>query len=285
MPEILVSCAWLQQHQNDASLVILDCRFSLADPQAGEQAYRAGHIPGARYADLERHLSSPVTAQSGRHPLPDPQALIAQLRRWGVSNRSQVIAYDDMGGAMAVRLWWLLRWLGHRAVAVLDGGLPAWHAAGGALSRDVPSPATGDFAGAADDAAWLSTGALVEALATAEVFLLDARAAERYRGEVEPIDPVAGHVPGAYTRPLNHNLQADGRWRAPAALRAEFEALLGGRTPVEVVHMCGSGVTACHNLLAMEHAGLSDSRLYAGSWSEWIRDPARPVATGDVAAG
>lgn len=263
----------------EGAALILDCRFNLADTAAGERAYAESHLPGALYAHLDRDLSSPIRAQSGRHPLPDPAWLYAKLVAAGLTAKRQVVVYDDAGGATAARAWWLLRWLGHGAVAVLDGGWQAWVEAGQALesdraqrlSADQPIPVTTDGAQLIE----------VQALASAEVLLVDARAAERYRGEVEPIDAIAGHVPGAINAPLTDNLQG-GRFLAPERLRERWSALLAGRDAGSVVHMCGSGVTACHNLLAMEHAGLAGSRLYAGSWSEWIRDPKRPLATGST---
>lgn len=263
----------------EGAALILDCRFNLADTAAGERAYAESHLPGALYAHLDRDLSSPIRAQSGRHPLPDPAWLYAKLVAAGLTAKRQVVVYDDAGGAIAARAWWLLRWLGHEAVAVLDGGWQAWVEAGQALesdraqrlSADQPIPVTTDGAQLIE----------VQALASAEVLLVDARAAERYRGEVEPIDAIAGHVPGAINAPLTDNLQG-GRFLAPERLRERWSALLAGRDAGSVVHMCGSGVTACHNLLAMEHAGLAGSRLYAGSWSEWIRDPKRPLATGST---
>lgn len=275
----LITAATLQAHLDDPDWVVVDCRFNLADPAAGRRAYQAGHIPGARYAHLDEDLSAPVTATTGRHPLPDPARLAATLGAWGIGPGTQVLAYDDLGGMLAAaRLWWLLRWLGHTAVAVLDGGLPAWTRAGLPLSTNVPVIAARTFIARPDDRLWL-TVEQVQGLPAHEL-LLDARGAARYRGEMEPIDPVAGHIPGALNLPTESNLAADGCFLPAAALRARFAALLGERPAARVVHSCGSGVTACHNLLAMEVAGLSGSRLYAGSWSEWIRDPQRPVATG-----
>lgn len=275
----LITAATLQAHLDDPDWVVVDCRFNLADPAAGRRAYQDGHIPGARYAHLDEDLSAPVTATTGRHPLPDPARLAATLGAWGIGPGTQVLAYDDLGGMLAAaRLWWLLRWLGHTAVAVLDGGLPAWTRAGLPLSTDVPVIAARTFIARPDDRLWL-TVEQVQGLPAHEL-LLDARGAARYRGEMEPIDPVAGHIPGALNLPTESNLAADGCFLPAAALRARFAALLGERPAARVVHSCGSGVTACHNLLAMEVAGLSGSRLYAGSWSEWIRDPQRPVATG-----
>lgn len=276
----LVSAQTLARHLDDPAWVVVDCRFSLADPSAGERAYAEGHIPGARYAHLDRDLSSHITPTSGRHPLPDPPGLAARLGAWGIDSRTQVVAYDDAGGAFAARLWWLLRWLGHGAAAVLDGGIAAWTAAGGPLQSAAPTPRARSFQPRLQAGAWLDAAAVAAGLAEGTLRLVDARTQERFRGEVEPIDPVAGHVPGAINRPFQRNLAADGRFRPADELRAELEAAAGGGAPEAVVHMCGSGVTACHNLLAMEHAGLAGSRLYAGSWSEWIRDPARPVARG-----
>lgn len=261
-------------------VLIVDCRFDLADPEQGERDYRAGHIPGAVVASLDRDLSD-LSRQDqglGRHPLPLPQAFNERLGRWGWRPGLQVVIYDAGSGALAAaRLWWLLRLAGVRDVAVLDGGYAAWRAAGQPVETDMPrrSPTTVQLdydAGQVllDHASLQAPGRV----------LLDARAAPRYRGEVEPLDRAAGHVPGARNRPFSDNLAADGRFKPPAQLREEFGAVLAGNAPESVVHMCGSGVTACHNLLAMEHAGLAGSRLYAPSWSGWVSDPARPVETG-----
>jgi len=276
----LISSEQLAGYLDDSAWVLIDCRFSLADPGAGERAYRAGHIPTARYAHLERDLSAPTTACSGRHPLPQRETLIAALGAWGVGHDSQVVAYDDAGGAFAARLWWLLRSVGQQRVAVLDGGWGRWLQEGRPVTDVEPVPQQALFRARPPLAAWLSTAQLQVGLAQQAFCLVDARAAERFRGEVEPIDTVAGHVPGAVNLPFQHNLAADGRFLSPDQLRRQFMPLLGRFRPEETVHMCGSGVTACHNLLAMEVAGLSGSRLYPGSWSEWIRDPARPVVRG-----
>ncbi len=260
--------------------VVLDCRFNLMQPEAGLALYRQGHIPGALYAHLEKDLSSAITSSSGRHPLPDPQQLARRLGEWGIGVDTQVVVYDDMGGAMAARAWWLLRWLGHERVAVLDGGFPAWVATEGAVSDQPVTPVPGDpYPYQLHSDVLVSAETVLANLQTRAFTLLDARNAERFRGEQEPIDPVAGHVPGALSRPLSDSLTASGTFKTAAQLRAEWSALLGDRSPEMLVAMCGSGVTACHLLLALEIAGLPGARLYAGSWSEWIRDPARPVAT------
>ena len=267
--------------------VLLDCRFTLADPGAGRRAYLTAHIPGARFADLNQDLSAPVSAESGRHPLPDPAALTRFLAAAGIGADTQVIVYDAADGSMAARGWWLLRWLGHARVAVLDGGFQAWTSAGGALESGAPADAAG--AGAPTTAAaavhvrpeFLMTADDVRrALADPRRLVLDARAPERFAGTVEPLDAVAGHVPGAVNHPFSRNSAADGRFLPAAELRRRWQESLRGRDPADAILMCGSGVTACHNVLAMEAAGLPGAKLYAGSWSEWIRDPARPVALG-----
>lgn len=259
-----------------ADRVIVDCRFNLARPEAGEQAWRAGHIPGAWYAHLDRDLAGPVTPASGRHPLPAPAALTALFSRWGIGRDTLVVAYDDAGGAIAARLWWLLRWMGHRKAALLDGGLAAWLAKGLALSTAPPLAGHGSFAGAAGQMPTLEAAAVAAGLRDRSLALLDARAPSRYLGRDETLDPVAGHVPGALNTPFQDNLAADGRFRDPAALR---ESLAGPvRSAPAVAAMCGSGVTACHLIFALERAGLGTASLYPGSWSEWIQDPARPVS-------
>ncbi|WKB52391.1 sulfurtransferase [Eleftheria terrae] len=267
------------------SLVVLDVSFDLADPTAGQAAYAAGHLPGALYAHLERDLSAPKSAPGqpprGRHPLPTRDEFAATAGRWGITPASQVVVYDRQGGMYCVRAWWMLKWLGHEAVAVLDGGLAAWQAAGGTLSTEQPlPPAQPPYPCAAPVARAVNAEELQARLGDPGLPLFDARAPERYRGDVEPLDPVAGHIPGANNRFFKDNLQPDGRFKPAAQLRADFESLLGGRDPAAVVHQCGSGVTACHNLLAMEVAGLGRATLYPGSWSEWCADPARPVARG-----
>jgi thiosulfate/3-mercaptopyruvate sulfurtransferase len=259
-------------------VVVIDCRHDLARPQWGHAAYREGHIPGALFAHLDQDLSGPVSAQSGRHPLPATQALSAAAGRWGIDEHVQVIAYDAREGAVAARLWWLLRYLGHEAVAVLDGGLAAWCAAGLPLASDVPRRPPRIFRGRADPARIAQTLEIEEALERASISLVDARSAERFAGRNETLDAVAGHVPGARNHPFASNLDADGRFLPAARLRELWRTTLDAAPASQLVCMCGSGVTACHNLLALELAGLRGARLYAGSWSEWLRDPARPVA-------
>jgi len=276
----LIDAAELARHLDDPAWVVIDCRFTLTDPAAGRRAYDKGHIPGARYAHLEDDLSAPVGPGTGRHPLPAPDALSRRLGQWGVGDGTQVVVYDDIFGAIASRLWWLLRWLGHDAVAVLDGGLPAWLRTGHLLSTDAPRSAPATFVPRLRPDASLDSDAVAQGLARHEVLLIDARAEERFLGEVEPLDPVAGHVPGAVNWPYEDNLDLDGRFLPAGELRQHYAGLLGRLAPGQAVHMCGSGVTACHNLLAMERAGLGGSRLYGGSWSAWITDPKRPVATG-----
>lgn len=263
--------------------LLLDCGFDLGDAGAGERAFLGGHLPGAQYAHLERELSGPKAAAGaasrGRHPLPDRAAFAAQAGRWGIAPGLQVLAYDAQGGPFAARAWWLLQWLGHAEVAVLDGGLQAWQAAGGALQA---GPAQSPYAAQPPYPAGAAAMPTIEADALLAVLgqrpLLDARAPERYAGLSEPLDPVPGHIPGALNRFFKHNLQADGRFKPAAELRAEFEVLLPpGTRGEQLVQQCGSGVTACHNLLALAHAGLGTSTLYPGSWSEWCSDPGRPM--------
>ena len=264
-----------------ADLAIVDCRFDLMNPNAGQQHYREAHIPGARYADLNRDLSAPITENTGRHPLPEPAKFAALLARLGVRKGVQVMAYDSSAGAFAARLWWMLRAWGHSAVAVLDGGYPAWMAAGGATSAGDEPAATGPVP-PAPIAEWpvVSTAEVFERLHNTQHLLVDARAPERFSGAIEPIDSVAGHVPGALNHPFSTNLGADGRFLPGSELRRLWQSRLGRSDPTQLVAMCGSGVTACHNLLSLAVAGITGARLYAGSWSEWIRDPRRPIGTG-----
>jgi thiosulfate/3-mercaptopyruvate sulfurtransferase len=274
----LVSAAELMAWQHDPRpLVLLDCSFDLADPAAGERAHASGHLPGSAYAHLDRDLAGPRDGLGGRHPLPTQAVFAATAGRWGIAPGVQVVTYDNQGSPYAARAWWLLRWLGHAQVAVLDGGLAAWQAAGSLLT-DAPSAtaARPPYPAQAPAMPTIDAPALLAQLG--RVRLIDARAGERFRGEVEPLDPVAGHIPGAVNRFFKDNLQADGRFKPAAQLRAEWAPWAAGG--VEVVQQCGSGVTACHNLLAMAHAGLGETTLYPGSWSQWCSDPSRPVAKG-----
>ncbi len=280
----LISTAELAARLDDRQLRVVDCRFELAEPEAGARAYAAGRIPHARYADLNRDLSDlSKTAVHGRHPLPEMRALAASFARLDLTRDTYIVAYDQDSGAYAARLWWLLRALGFVQVKVLDGGFAAWNADGLPLESGPPPrypPTRLPLRLSLPANAWLNADAVTTGLVDGSIALVDARGAARYRGEVEPIDPVAGHVPGAVNRPFTENLGPDGRFKPAAQLREEFAALLQGRPALQVVHMCGSGVTACHNRLAMDVAGMRGSRLYPDSWSGWIRDPRRAVAVG-----
>ena len=285
MPTTLIEPVELARHLSDPDWAVVDCRFDLARPQWGAQAFAAAHIPHALYAHLDQDLSAPRTARSGRHPLPPIELLAATFGRLGIDARVQVVAYDQGTGAFAARLWWLLRWLGHPQVAVLNGGLASWELARLPLSSSIEARAPRQFrakteahrvASGSEVAALLASGAF----ARAERLLIDARSADRFAGENETIDPVAGHVPGARNHPYAGNLDANGRFLDAARLRQAWEATLRGAGARQLIAMCGSGVTACHNLLALEVAGHSGARLFAGSWSEWITDPDRPVARG-----
>lgn len=279
----LISPQQLAARLEQPGLVLLDCRFALEDPDYGQRSYAEGHLPGAHFADLERDLSGPlVKGVTGRHPLPEPAALIARLQAWGIDADSDIVLYDDGPAAYAARAWWLLAWLGKRdGVFILDGGLKAWHAAGQPLSLDAPAALPGRFSGRPDDRLLLSAEQLQQRLGHTTLTLLDARAQPRFRGDVEPIDPVAGHIPGAQCAAFTENLGADGRFLPAEQLKQRFAAKLGDRSPSELVAYCGSGVTACHNLFALCLAGYPLASLYAGSWSEWITDPQRAIAKGD----
>lgn len=271
----LISADELAQSYHSPDWVVIDCRFELSDTSAGRRAYAAGHIPGARYAHLDEDLSGPILpGQTGRHPLPDPAALMSRLGAWGIDASKQVVVYDAQGGGVAARLWWMLRWLGHDAVAVLDGGWPAWSTAQYPQSQEVPTPQACTFVGQ-PKMHWIADAAAVDALRQdARFALIDVRAPERYRGEVEPIDPIAGHIGGAINAPFAANME-QGRFKSPEALREHYQQLSGHKPSEQVVFYCGSGVTACHGILAWAHAGLGDARLYPGSWSEWITDESR----------
>jgi thiosulfate/3-mercaptopyruvate sulfurtransferase len=276
----LVSPTTLNQNLDNPKWVIVDCRFSLTNSDAGGYAYRHGHISHARYAHLNKDLSSTITSFTGRHPLPDFALLAKKLGAWGIANNSQVVVYDDAGGAFAGRLWWLLRCMGHNNVAVLNGGIQLWQRQGLALTTTLPTIKPIPFRLYLNPAYWLNASQVQNSIAKKTICLIDARTPERYRGEHEPIDPVAGHIPGALNRAFQMNLDNQGLFLSADLLRKQFKQLIGTRTSEQVVHYCGSGVTACHNLLAMEYAGLAGSKIYAGSWSEWIRDKNRVVATG-----
>ncbi|QVM96519.1 sulfurtransferase [Pseudomonas sp. SORT22] len=279
----LITAQQLAERLEAPALVILDCRFALEDIDYGQRSYAEGHIAGAHFADLERDLSGPIIkGVTGRHPLPDPERLVERLRDWGIDNDSEIVLYDDGPGAFAARAWWLLAWLGKRSgVFILDGGLKAWHAAGLPLSLDPPVRREGNFSGEPDASLVLDAAQLGERLGKPELTLIDARGLPRFRGEVEPIDPVAGHIPGAQCAAFTDNLGADGRFLPAEQLNQRFAQKLDKRSPEQLVAYCGSGVTACHNLFALALAGYPLGKLYAGSWSEWITDSKRAVATGD----
>lgn len=283
MTTTLISAADLAARLGAADVRVFDVRHDLTNHAAGREAYAAGHIPGARYLDHETELAAARTGKNGRHPLPDRAQFGALMAAHGVTPQTLVVAYDASGGMYAAHLWWMLRWLGHGQVAVLDGGWQAWVAAGLPTTTE-PAPAVQPGAPVvpgAPLAGSVDAKAVLDNIAQPAFTVIDARAANRYRGEVEPMDPVAGHIPGALNRPNGQNLQADGHFKDAGQLREEFTALLAGRDPKTIVHQCGSGITACHNLLSMEIAGLAGSRLYPGSWSEWCSDPSRPVAKGE----
>jgi len=266
---------------HDPALLLVDCRFDLADTDWGRRGYDAAHLPGAVYAHLDRDLSGPVTAATGRHPLPSPAAFAATLAAWGVTPATRVVAYDQGPGPYAARLRWLLRASGHRAAQVLDGGLAAWQSAALPLTDAAPQPRAAPRRDFAAFEGWLTTESVATGLRNGSLRIVDARPADRFAGRNETLDPVPGHVPGAVNHPFAHNLGSDGRFLPRDELAERWRATLGDVTTGTVVMMCGSGVTACHNLLALELAGWPGARLYAGSYSEWIRDPARAVASGD----
>ena len=279
----LISAPALHARLQEPNLVLLDCRFALEDPSYGARSHAEGHLPGAHFAYLERDLSAPVVkGVTGRHPLPDPRNLVDKLRSWGIDNDSTIVLYDDGPGAFAARAWWLLAWLGKRdGENILDGGLKAWHGAGFPLSLDAVVKPRGNLEGKLDKRLMVDAEHLQKRLGDPGLTLIDARARPRFRGEVEPIDPVAGHIPGAQCAAFSENLDSSGRFLPAEQLKQRFAEKLAGRSPDELVAYCGSGVTACHNLFAMGLAGYPLGKLYAGSWSEWINDPARGIATGD----
>ncbi|WP_437883259.1 sulfurtransferase [Pseudomonas sp. LRF_L74] len=279
----LLTAEQLGGRLDDPELIILDCRFALEDPEYGARSHAAGHIPGAHFADLEKHLSGPLRKGfSGRHPLPSVEAFISAARGWGINDDSTVVLYDDGPGAFAARAWWLLAWLGKRdGVFLLDGGLKAWKEADLPLTTATPQSAPGQFDGKPDNELLINAEQLHLLLGDPDLTLLDARALPRFRGDVEPLDPVAGHIPGAQCAVFTDNLGPDGRFLPAGTLRQRFDTLRGERPREALVAYCGSGVTACHNLFALSLAGYPLTPLYAGSWSEWITDEQRPVAKGD----
>ncbi|MFH1603004.1 MAG: sulfurtransferase [Pseudomonadota bacterium] len=276
---LLVSSADLAAHLADPAWVVFDCRHDLANPDRGEKDYVKAHIPGARFLHVDRDLAAPRSGKNGRHPLPDPQTFMQTLGAAGVGPNTQVVGYDDTTGVYAARLWWMLRWLGHESVAVLDGGYLKWTRESRPVSSALPQPGAARFAGRPRSAA-VDGDDILRSLGRPGRVLIDARTADRYRGENETLDPVGGRIPGARNRFFRDNLDANDCFKPAAELRRAFTALLGAAPPDTVVHSCGSGVSACHNLLAMEIAGLSGSKLYPGSWSEWCSDPGRPTERG-----
>ena len=276
----LISPSALEPRLQDDGWAVIDCRHQLSDAAYGRRVYAEGHIPGARFAHMDETLAAPVTAGSGRHPLPDMERFAGWLGGQGVGNDTQVIVYDDDSGVMAARLWWMLRYLGHGKVAVLDGGMARWKRERRPMEDRVPAPAPARFSARPDEGARISLEDLLGVYRSTGHLLVDARGAERFEGKSEPIDPVAGHIPGAANRPFMANLAGDGTFLPPTALKEQLLAAFGSAPPERTIHYCGSGVSACHNLLAMAHAGLPAGRLYVGSWSQWCADPARPVETG-----
>ncbi len=274
----LIDAAELTEHLHDPEWVIFDCRFDLAKPESGRERYIKGHLPNAFFLDIEEDLSTLPTGTNGRHPLPKPERLAAQLSHYGVGNDTQIIVYDDGSAMFAARLWWMLKWIGHEQAAVLDGGLEAWQEIHSELTEEIPNPRNGTFTLSVQNI-HVDADYVLAHLDMPDVLLIDARSADRYRGEIEPHDPVAGHIPGAVNRFFGNNVVGN-RFKPVSMLHKEFTALLGEISPENVIHHCGSGVTACQNILAMEHAGLKGSKLYAGSWSEWCSDPKRPMVKG-----
>ena len=277
---MLINTSQLKEHLGDPNWVIFDCRHDLMDHGKGERLYQEGHIPGAHFAPVETALSGPKDGTNGRHPLPTPNTFAVFLAAHGVSALSTIVAYDDCGGLYAARLWWLARWIGLTSVVLLDGGLPRWVTDGGVITTEVTTPEPAIVRPHAESELVWNSAKVLSRLSDPAIAVVDARAAERFRGDVEPMDPVAGHIPGALNRFYKSNLQPDLTFRPADELKAEFTALIKKRASKNVVHYCGSGITACANIFAMEYAGLPDSKLYAGSWSEWVADRSRPVARG-----
>ncbi len=277
----LISVEGLAQFLTEPDWVIVDCRFGLEDTEKGRREYQNGHIPGAVYAHLDEDLSGPVVPDvTGRHPLPEEDSFAEKLGTWGIGSTSQVVVYDDCGGMIAARLWWMLRWLGHENVAMLDGGFPAWIAEGHPVDDDVPNPEKRNFSSNIQADMTFSSDDILHHFGDPGKILIDSRAPERFRGEVEPIDAVPGRIPGAINYPFTKNIDPRGYMQLKQVLRGRFESLFGNVPAEHVTFYCGSGVTAALNVLAVVHAGLGIPRLYAGSWSQWITDPEKPITTG-----
>lgn len=277
----LVSTEELASHLDNPDWVVIDCRFTLTDTDTGMRSYTEGHIPGARYAHLDNDLSSPVSEETGRHPLPDPTVLAEKFGAWGINTDKQVVVYDDTFGAMAVRMWWLLKWMGHDNAALLDGVYPKWLRENRPISKEQHNVVPVIFEPNIRHELVVNADKVQQQLDDNSCILIDARSEERFSGEIEPLDKVAGHIPGAVNRPYDDNLAISGELMSADELLEEYGDALKGKNSKDVIHMCGSGVTACHNVLAMEAAGMAGSRLYVGSWSEWITDTSRAIATGE----
>ncbi len=279
--QTIISADDLNKNLDDKNWFVFDCRFLLKDPEGGLNKFMQGHIPRAQFTNMDQDLSSPMTQTSGRHPLPDADAFIEKLCAWGIHNDSQVVCYDDVSGAFAARMWWLLNWVGHRNIAVLDGGIKTWTAGGRPLETEIQTRSRGTFTGKADHGMWVDVDFVQQHLEQGDIRLLDARSGERFTAQDRKTDPVSGHVPGADNYPFAGNLDPQKIFLSANELQQRFDSVFAGHQPEQIINMCGSGVTACHNILATRIAGLPWTRLYVGSWSEWSKDQARPVATGN----
>ena len=273
----IISAQQLNTIINDDNVRVFDCRFSLKDPQGGLKSYQSGHLPMAQFADMDTQLSSAMTQSSGRHPLPKEEVFLAQLKSWGINNDTQVIAYDDISGAFAARLWWMMRWMGHEKVAVLNGGMQQWTQQSYSLKQNEVKFSLGNFTGIANMDWLVDIETVHTQLAANQITLIDARAGDRFTGKEKNIDPVPGHIPGAQNLPFGGNLTTDGMFAAADVINQRFAKIIQDQPITNVVNMCGSGVTACHNLLAQAVAGMPPTKLFVGSWSQWIKDPTRPV--------
>jgi len=280
--QTIISVEDLNKNISNQDWFVFDCRFLLKDPEGGLKKYNKNHISGAQFADMDTDLASPMTPISGRHPLPNPDELIKKLQSWGVNNSSQIICYDDISGAFAARMWWLLKWLGHNDVAVLDGGIDKWTASDLPVDTDVQQGVAGTFSGEANNDMWVNVEFIQKEIAQNKINLIDARSGERFTAIDTKTDPVAGHVPGAMNFPFSENLSKQGVFLSAEELQKRFSPMVSNVENKEVISMCGSGVTACHNLLAMSVAGLPMACLFVGSWSQWIKDTSRPVAIGEA---